>query len=38
MLMIAMADYQYTPPQDGHVAQLTQSLLDLDCECKSQAC
>lgn len=27
-----MADYQYTPSRDGHIAQLTQSLLDLDCE------
>jgi general transcription factor 3C polypeptide 5 (transcription factor C subunit 1) len=25
-----MADYQYTPRQDGHVAQLVQSLVDLD--------
>ncbi|RSH80324.1 tau 95 subunit of transcription factor TFIIIC [Apiotrichum porosum] len=26
----SMADYQYTPSRDGHIAQLTQSLLDLD--------
>lgn len=25
-----MADYQYTPPDSGHIQQLTQSLLDLD--------
>jgi len=28
----AIADYQYTPPQDTHVAQLVQSLIDLDCK------
>jgi general transcription factor 3C polypeptide 5 (transcription factor C subunit 1) len=33
-MTIAMADYQYTPRQDGHVAQLVQSLMDLDCGCK----
>lgn len=26
-----MADYQYTPYREGHVAQLTQSLIELDC-------
>lgn len=31
VLTAAMADYQYTPPQDGHVSQLVQSLMDLDC-------
>jgi general transcription factor 3C polypeptide 5 (transcription factor C subunit 1) len=31
-LTIAMADWQYTPNPDGEVADLVNSLLDLDCE------
>lgn len=27
-----MADYQYTPPAETGIAQLTQALVDLDCE------